>query len=190
MTYTKNLLLALPLILAATAFAQTAQAQLVVHGQGDAAICYQQSVSGNKGSQSAIKTCTEALTQFLSEKDEAATFVNRGVLYMRRGDQTKATQDYEAAIEMRPELTEAYINYAASLIMQKKFDESLVMVTKALDDKKSKTRPEALYNRAVILDHKDDYRGAYRDLKEALTLRPDWKPALKLISRYEVRPSG
>ena len=31
---------------------------------------------------------------------------------------------------------------------------------------------------------------AYRDLKAALAIRPDWKPALTLIDRYEVRPAA
>jgi len=178
------------LILGFTSFASTAQAQLVVHGKGDAVVCYEYSARGNTGSRSAIETCTDALTQVLSQKDRAATFVNRGILLMRKGEQEKASKDYQSAIEIKPELTEAYVNYGASLIRQGEFDAALERLNFALKDTESATRPEALYNRAIILDRREDYKGAYRDLKEALALRPQWSPALDLIDRYEVRKAG
>lgn len=178
------------LALGFTAFAGAAQAQLVVHGKGDAAICYRYAISGNQGSSSAINTCDEAFSDFMTGKDEAATHVNRGVLYMRRGDQDRAVKDYEAALAIRPDLLEAHVNHAASLIRLQKYDAALSSLDKALVDPESPIRPEALYNRAIILDRKENFKGAYRDLKAALVLRPDWEPALNMISRYEVLPSG
>jgi lipoprotein NlpI len=47
--------------------------------------------------------------------------------------------------------------------------------------------PEALYNRAVAYDRLENYKGAYKDLKQALVLRPDWEPALALLSGYQVQ---
>ncbi len=178
------------LALSVTAFAQTAQAQLVVQGEGDAAICYQHTLTGNQGSRSTLQTCSNALKQFNTNKDEAATYVNRGVLYMRRGDQVRASADYKAALDIMPNLTEAHINFAASLIRQDKLDDALIALNTALADADSTKRPEALFNRAIILDRKENYRGAYKDLKAALVLRPEWEPAISMISRYEVQPAG
>jgi Tfp pilus assembly protein PilF len=178
------------LILGFTSFASVAQAQLVVQGKGDAVLCFEYSARGNTGSRSAIETCTDALTQALSKKDRAATFVNRGILLMRKGDQKRASKDYQSAIDINSELTEAYVNYGASLIRQGEFDAALEKLNIALNDTKSRTRPEALYNRAIILDRQENYKAAYYDLKEALTLRPAWAPALDLIDRYEVRKAG
>lgn len=178
------------LALGFAAFSAAAQAQLVVHGKGDAVLCYEYSARGNTGSRSAIKTCSEALTQDLSSKDTAATYVNRGILFMRKGEQDLASKDYQSAIEIKPELTEAYVNYGASLIRQEKFEEALKTLNIALEDIDSTIRPEALYNRAIILDRRENYKGAYLDLKEALAIRPDWSPALTLIDRYEVRKAG
>ena len=178
------------LSLGITAFTTSAQAQLVVHGKGDAALCYEYSLRGNMGSRSAIKTCSEALDQVLTPKDRAATLVNRGILQMRKGDQVAASADYDAAIAIRPDLTEAYVNYGASLIRQKKYDEALKALNTALEDTDSPTRPEALYNRAVIMDQTDRYNEAYRDAKAALALRPDWQPAIDLMGRYEIKPAG
>jgi len=176
------------LALGMTALAGSAHAQLVVQGKGGAAQCYDYAIAGNEGSHYAIRTCSEALNEVISQKDKAATFVNRGVLYMRKGDQEKATADYEAALAIRPNLTQAYVNNGASLIRQKKFDEALESLNTALADLESPTRAAALYNRAIALDWKQDYNGAYRDLKAALEINPDWDAALNLISRYEVRP--
>jgi len=186
MTYLRKTLLTLAIF----SFAGTAQAQIVVQGKGDAVLCYEYSARGNTGSKNAIKTCTEALKQNLTMKDLAATHVNRGILHMRKGNQELATKDYEAAIAIKPELTEAYVNYGASLIRQSELDRALEVLNTALADNESSTRPEALYNRAIIMDQKENYRQAYFDLKAALALRPDWDVAVALISRYEVHPAG
>jgi tetratricopeptide (TPR) repeat protein len=178
------------IVLGLTTFAGSAQAQLVVQGKGDAARCYDYAITGNKGSRTAIETCSDAFRTVISRKDRAATHVNRGVLYMRKGDQERAMADYTAALDIKPDLIQAYVNQAASLIRQKKYDAALESLNIALENRDSPTRTAALYNRAIILDWKKDYRGAYKDLKEALTIRPEWEPALKLISRYDVRPAG
>lgn len=177
-------------ILGTFAFTGTAHAQLVVQGKGSAAQCYDYALAGNKGSRTALETCDEALREILSRKDEAATFVNRGVLYMRKGDQEKAVADYEAALAIRPNLTQAYVNHAASLIRQQKYEAAIISLNRALEDEDSPTRAAALYNRAIALDSQDNYRGAYRDLKAALAIKPDWDIAKKMIARYEVKPAG
>lgn len=178
------------LALGFTAFAGTAHAQLVVKGNGDAALCYRYAIMGNKGSNSALETCSNAFTPLMSRKDEAATHVNRGVLYMRKGDQDSAAKDYEAALAIQPNLAEAHVNYAASLIRLQKYDAAMSSLNKALINPESSIRPEALYNRAIIMDRRENYKGAYRDLKAALALRPDWEPAVSMISRYEIQSAG
>jgi len=167
-----------------------ANAQVVVHGMNDAGICYRKSLIGDQGSRSAIETCTDALSQNLTQKNHAATLVNRGILYMRKGDQDLASKDFQAALEMKPEMIEVHINYGASLIRQDRMQDAVKSLNIALEDKEHKKRPEALYNRAIAFDALENYRGAYRDLKEALILRPDWEEAEKLFARYEVRPAG
>jgi len=146
--------------------ASSAAAQITVLGNGDAAECYQMTKMGNQGSSSAIRTCTKALEMPLKRKDEAATHVNRGVLLMRKGHYEKARADYERAIEMKPELDKAYINYGATLFYL--------------------GEPEALYNRSLVFHERQDYRAAYYDLKKAIALRPDWEPATKALGRYDV----
>jgi len=178
------------LTIALTAFTGPAYAQMVVMGKSKAAQCYEYALAGNSGTRSAINTCTEAFDDVLSQRNRAATHVNRGVLFMRQGAQLKATSDYEAALAIKPNLTQAYVNHAASLIRQERYDEAIESLNTALSDTESPTRAAALYNRAIAFDAKKDYKGAYFDLKAALAIRPDWELALGMISRYEVQSAS
>ena len=178
----KQLLLAAALAAAAL----PASAQVFVNTEGNAHSCYMSTKAGNTGSLSAVRTCTEALSDPLTRADKAATHVNRGVLLMRRGESDKAVLDYERALELSPELTEAYINYSAALYYERRDDEALAAINTALElgtDKEA----EALFNRALIYDRKEDARRAYYDLKRALELKPGWDIAEDAISRYTVR---
>ena len=163
----------------------TASAQVVVQNGGAARDCYVSTKSGNPGRIGAIKTCQAALSEFLPAKDLAATHVNLGVLLMRKGDYSEAQTHYAKAIKIRPNLSEAHINHAASLIYTADYSAAIASIDKAIDIGTEKM-PEALYNRAVAYDRLQNYKGAYKDLKQALILRPDWEPALALLSGYQV----
>lgn len=182
MTQISKLLLASIFSLTMTA---TASAQVVVQGGGAARDCYMSTKAGNPGRIGAIQTCQAALSEFLPAKDMAATHVNLGVLLMRKGDYAEAQTHYAKAIEMRPNLAEAHINHAASLIYTSDYSSAVASIDKAIELGTNKM-PEALYNRAVAYDRLQNYKGAYKDLKQALALRPDWEPALELLSGYQV----
>lgn len=166
--------------------AGTASAQLIVNGAGEARDCYLAVKQGDPGRRSTIRDCQKALTNInLDRKDEASTHVNIGILYMRAGEYEKAQASYNAAIDMRPKLSESYINRAASYIYMGDYNGAISDVNMALELGTDK-RPEALYNRAIAYDNLDQFSKAYYDLKEALELRPDWEPAMKAISNYKV----
>lgn len=182
MTHISKILLASVFSLSMTA---SASAQIVVQGGGAARDCYMSTKMGNPGRLGTIKTCRVALTEALSNKDLAATHVNLGVLLMRKGDYSDAQTHYAKAIKLRPNLAEAHINHAASLIYTADYSAAVKSIDMAIEIGTEKL-PEALYNRAVAYDRLENYKGAYKDLKQALVLRPDWAPALDLISGYQV----
>lgn len=166
--------------------AAIASAQVVINGTGMAHDCYLSAKTGNSGSITAIRTCKEALAEsFLRRRDEAATHINLGILLMRKGDNTQAQIHFEKAIALRPQTPEAYINYGASLIYTGKYQAAIQAINTAIE-LDTKKMPEALFNRAVAYDRLENYKGAYNDLKQALVLRPDWEPALALLSGYQV----
>lgn len=173
-------------LLLAVGVPATAAAQVIVGGKGNAADCYSHARTGNQGSSGALRVCSDALLDGLSRRDEASTHVNRGILYMRRGDHARAVEDYEAAIALRPNLSESYINYGAALFYMERDAEALEALNRALALDTDR-EPEALYNRALVHDRAGDYKSAYRDLTRALELKPGWEPAERVRSRYQVR---
>lgn len=186
MTYLRAACLSLILTAGATA----ASAQLVVIGKGDAARCYTYAKQGNQGSYSAIETCETALGENLMPKDHAATLVNQGILYMRKGEHSRAIENYTSALDILPNLTEAHVNMGAALIYLERFDEALVSINLSLEDEDSSTRAAALVNRAILYDHREDYTLAYRDLKAAELLAPDWDMIDNFLARYTVTPKS
>jgi len=163
----------------------SASAQVVVQGGGAARDCYISTKAGNPGRIGAIQTCKAALSEFLPAKDMAATHVNLGVLLMRKGDYAEAQSHYAKAIKIRPNLAEAHINHAASQIYTADYNAAVKSIDTAIEVGTHKM-PEALYNRAVAYDRLQNYKGAYNDLKQALLLRPDWEPAIELLSGYQI----
>ncbi len=166
--------------------ALTSYAQVIVSGKGPQQICYEKALYGNSGTKAAIQSCNEGLERALSSKDKAATYVNRGILYMRKSEYNAARADYENAIATNPNLPEAYMNYGAVLIHLNENDAALEALNTAINDFDSQHLHQALYNRAIIYDRKDNFRDAYLDLKRALELRPDWEDAKTAITRYKV----
>ena len=164
----------------------SASAQIIVHGNGPAQGCYLSAKSGNSGSISAIRECEHALENIvLTRKDKVATHTNLGVLLMRKGDNQKAQSHYKQAIKLRPKTSETYINYGASLIYSGNYQDAINALNKAIDLETIKM-PEALYNRAIAYDRLKNYKSAYKDLKQALILKPEWPPAMKALDNYTV----
>lgn len=166
--------------------ASPAFAQITVIGPGEAQSCYEATKRGDRGTQDALDICESALRTPLNTKDRAATHVNLGILLMRSENYTASKAEYETALDIRPDLAEAYINYGAVLIYSGDIEESITALTTAIELETSKL-PEALYNRALAFDRQENYTSAYKDLKRALELRPDWDVALKAINRYDVK---
>jgi len=145
---------------------------------------------GDPGKAATIRMCEEALREIvLSRKDKASTLVNIGILYMRNGEYDKAQDNYARAIEMQPKVSEAYINQGASLIYTGDYKKALTALNTAIE-LDTKKMPEALFNRAMVYDRMQDYKNAYKDLKQALILKPEWPSALKALDNYVVTSSA
>ena len=171
-------------------FTVSASAQVIIQGSGMARECYLKVKMDDPGKASTIRLCEEALSQLtLSQKDQASTHVNVGILYMRKGEYEQAQKNYARAIKMRPKLSEAYINYGASLIYTGDYQKALTALNTAIDLDTEK-KAEAFFNRAMVYDRMQDYKSAYKDLKQALVLKPEWPTALKALDNYTVTTSA
>lgn len=173
--------------LAAAALMASAQAHasVTVIGGGLAEACSKDALSGKTSSQFE-RTCTEALdTESLNARDRAGTYVNRGVLKMRRMDWTGAAKDFDDALRLSPTMGEAYVNRGAAAVGSRRYAQGVADINKALQ--LGVEEPEkAYYNRALAYEGLDDMKAAYFDYQRALELKPDWDQPKKELSRFTV----
>jgi tetratricopeptide (TPR) repeat protein len=130
--------------------------------------------------------CTMALDgELLSLRDRAGTYVNRGILKLRRHEFSSAMFDFNRAIETKPDLGEAYVNRGAAQVGSKKYADGLADLNRAIQ--LGVDEPEkAYYNRALAYEGLDDVKAAYFDYQKAIELKPDWEPPKKELSRFTV----
>ena len=178
--------LAAAIALAAACIAPgSALASTLVIGNGLAADCSQEAIKGRADKQ-VLDLCTAALeSQLMPREDTARTYVNRGVVYLRRGVYDLAEKDFARAEKLWKDLPEVFINRGAIRIRQSRFTEAVAELDRgiALDP----SEPEkGYYNRGVAKEALDDLQGAYMDFRKASELKPDWEMPKKEMSRFIV----
>jgi tetratricopeptide (TPR) repeat protein len=179
-------LLALAAAGAALAWASSADAGAVtVIGGGMARECSQAALNGESEARYEA-LCTQALeSELMSLRDRAGTYVNRGILKLRRKEFASAQYDFNRAIETKPDLGEAYVNRGAAAVGSKRYADGLADLNKALE--LGVEEPEkAYYNRALAFEGLDDLKAAYFDYKKAVELKPDWDMPQKELARFTV----
>jgi Tfp pilus assembly protein PilF len=172
---------------AATAIAASpASGSVLTVGGSYAESCYHYA-EDHATSLIALMTCDRALTeQALSSEDQFATFVNRGIVKMRRGEVDGAQADFSRAIAMQPKRGEPWLNMAVLQFDQGNsraaiplFDKAVALGTDA---------PElAHYGRGLAYEDVGDLKSAYADLRRAVELRPRWAEPARELARYQVR---
>jgi Tfp pilus assembly protein PilF len=162
-----------------------ARASVTVIGGGMAESCSKAALSGKMGLPMEAN-CTAALEkETLTSRDRAGTLINRGVLKMRRLNWTGATQDFNEAVRVRPDMGEAYVNRGAVLIGEHHYAESLTDLNKGL--LLGVEEPAKVYfNRALAYEGMDDEKSAYFDYQKALELSPDWAAPKSELARFHV----
>lgn len=176
------------LVLAASAaicLGGEANAATTVLGNGLSAICSQAAKAGADDEPS-LEVCTMALeTESMRRRDRAGTYVNRGVIKMRRQDYRDALGDFNTAIKLQPDMGEAYINRGGSLVGQKRYMEALLDIDKGL--LLNPEEPEkAYYNRGLANEGLDDIKAAYFDYLRAVELAPSWEVPQRELRRFSV----
>jgi tetratricopeptide (TPR) repeat protein len=124
-------------------------------------------------------------SEYLSARDRAGTYVNRGVLRLRRTAYRLAERDFDMAVKARPDLGEAWVNRGAAYIGQKRYADSLTQINRGLELGLEEPA-KAYYNRALAHEGLDDMKSAYFDYKKALEIMPDWKAPQEQLVRFTV----
>lgn len=165
--------------------AGSAAASMTVIGGGLAEDCSKAALHG-KSDNFSIQACNQAIeTENLDARDRAGTFINRGVMKLRRGALDAAYADFNSAIAIQPKLGEAWVNRGAVYISQKRYQEGLSDINHGLE--LTVDEPEkAYYNRALAYEGLDDAKSAYLDYQQALTIKPDWVLPQQQLLRFTV----
>jgi tetratricopeptide (TPR) repeat protein len=176
-------------VLAAVALAAgPARAAVTVVGAGLAEACSKAAIAGGSALSSQA-LCTQALNEeILTRRDRAGTFVNRGILKMRRGEMAPALADFDEAARYQPNLGDIYVNRGAALIAQHRYADGLADLNKSLALGVGEPA-KAYYNRAIAYEALDDVKSAYFDYQKALELSPDWTAPRKELARFHVARS-
>ncbi|MCR5878498.1 tetratricopeptide repeat protein [Phenylobacterium sp. J367] len=172
----------------ATLAATSAGAQAVtVLGGSQARLCAYAAQTGEDDIASQA-VCTNALTtEVLDPLDRAGTFVNRGVMKLRRKDFAGATADFDAALQVKPDLGEAYLNRGAATLGARRFAASIADLDRALA-LGVKEPEKAHFNRALAHENLGQWEAALADYARAIELRPEWQQPRTELARLSVAP--
>ena len=173
-------------LVGAAAFSSIAGAATLVIGVGPEKDCFE-AAKAQRATNTAFQACNEALENSpLAPRDRAATYSNRAVLYLARESPHPALVDADAALRIEPTLAGAAVNRSAALIRLERYREARETLDAIIPMATGEELENALFNRSVALESLGDVKGAYHDLKRAITLNPAFEPALIEIARYEV----
>jgi tetratricopeptide (TPR) repeat protein len=162
-----------------------ANAAVTVIGGGLAEACSNAAITG-KSDRKFEELCTRAIDEeALTSRDRAGTYVNRGVLKLRRANYDAAILDFDQALRLKPDMGEGYVNRGAAAIGMHRYPESLVDLNKGIAlgvDEPAK----AYYNRAMAYEGLEDAKAAYFDYQKAVELSPDWSAPREQLVRFKV----
>lgn len=133
--------------------------------------CYK--AAADRGSSMDIETCTLAIEhQMLVPGDLAATYSNRGILYVRTGDLVAGLKDHDRAVALAPELASVYINRSNAFVAAKRYRDAMADLERAIANA-GEHLPIAYYNRALMFKRLGDREAARADAERAAELAPE-----------------
>lgn len=174
-------------VIAASFVATSANAQaVVVHGRGPSQDCYAAAARGDS-ERRALALCDLALNHdFLTREDRAATHINRGVIYLRRGADERALSDFNESAMLNAGVGEAQLMRGIALLQLGRLGEANEALTQAIS--LNVTQPQrAYYYRGAANEEAGNTHAAYADYRRAADLAPGWREPQTELARFQVR---
>ena len=112
---------------------------------------------------------------------EAHTFL--GWTYSFKGDYEAAVRECQIAIEVDPDFGNPYNDIGAYLIELRRYEEAIPWLKKAMEAKRYEPRHYPHTNLARVYVKQGKPHDAIRELKRALELEPQYKPAAVELHR-------
>ena len=181
----KRLILSTALLGATLVFASAAGAAVTVIGGGLAEACANAALTG-KSERKFEVLCTQALdAEALNSRDRAGTYINRGIMKLRRTEFDAAILDFNQAVRTKPDLGESYVNRGAAAIGQHRYAEGMTDLNKGIALGVEEPA-KAYYNRALAYEGLEDAKSAYFDYQKAVELSPEWNAPKEQLVRFKV----
>lgn len=155
----------------------------MVFGSTDAQRCFQESQLVLSGS--GLQYCNDAIKSGdLNRRDLAATYSNRGVIYVGIGELDRALADQMKAIDLVPTLAQAYINRGNVYHHMKDYEKAFADYRRAVA---LESGPRAIphYNAGLTLLRMKRNDEALAAFKKALEFSPDSKAINERIEYLE-----
>jgi tetratricopeptide (TPR) repeat protein len=148
-------------------------------------LCYESALAQDSRT-SAVEGCTRALQEeALGPRDLAATLVNRGILNMISRHDQDADADFDAALALDKDLSDAWLNKGFLRLRKGDGRDALPLLQNGID-RKPQREALAIFARGVAYEQMGDFRSAYLDLKRAHELEPRWALPSEYLERYQV----
>jgi len=165
--------------------AERADAAVVTVGQGFARDCYE-AAALERSDLSALQLCNSAIEEdFLTSYNRSATLINRGIIFLYRGQYDEALADFDAAIEADPNLAEGYTHRGVALLAHNDYRGAIEALDRGLALEPEEPA-KAYYNRAIAHEELGEIPDAYHDYRRAAELAPNWRPAQRELARFRV----
>lgn len=156
-----------------------------VFGGGFAQRCYEAAKIGRIDDRSLTLCNTALISEPLSDADRGGTYVNRGVMRLRRRELALAQADLDQGVALNPTAGDGWLDRGAAYLAQHRWREGLTYLNKAIE--LGVSEPEkAYFNRAIAEEGLDDEKAAYFDYRRALQLKPDWPAPQQELLRFTV----
>jgi tetratricopeptide (TPR) repeat protein len=172
--------------IAATALAaSSAQGAVLTWGGPLSHICYKSALAGD-GRSFAVDGCTRALQEeSLQRPDLAATYVNRGIVFMSGGRFADADADFDTALRLEQNLPDGWLNKGFVRLRLGNGRDALPLIQRAIDAG-AERQALAVFARGVAHEQMGEFGAAYADLRRAQQLAPGWAMPKDYLARYQI----
>jgi tetratricopeptide (TPR) repeat protein len=163
-----------------------ASGDIILGGNPQAMACQEAAKFGDFNG-TGIDMCSLALgAPLLSQHDLAATYTDRGAIYMQHKQFALAKADFDSALKIDPTIANAYVDRGGALIALKKYADAIADIDHGLS--LGPDQPEkAYYNRAIADEGLKDLKSAYEDYTKASQIKPDWAAPKAELARFNVK---
>jgi protein O-mannosyl-transferase len=108
-------------------------------------------------------------------KNVPYAYYNRGFFFVNEKKYDRALEDFNKAIELKPNYTDAYLNRGFVFMDEKRYDRALEDFNKAIELKPNYAK--AYYNRGNVFWDEKKYDRAIEDYSKAIELNPNYSEA-------------